>query len=165
MPIRAGVLADTHLIKPDQRFCALVASCFQSCDIIIHAGDVTDPAVFNAFGGKPIYAVYGNMCNQSMRREYAASRLFQLGGFTIGLAHGAGMGNDLENSLWRLFPEADCIIYGHTHQAVCHTYGCVLFLNPGSFRLSRHYEAQGSYAILEINDTLQPQIYPVPFCL
>lgn len=165
MAIRAGVLADTHLTRPDDRFSALAAICFQTCDIIIHAGDVTEAAVFRAFGDKLIYAVHGNMCSPSMSNRYPASQLFQINGFAIGLAHGAGLGPDIENGLWRLFPEADCIIYGHTHQPACHTYGRVLFLNPGSFRLSRHYEAQGSYAILEIADTLRAQIHPLPTSL
>ncbi len=152
MGIKAGVLSDTHLTGQDILFSQLVQRCFADCELIIHAGDIVDLAVLSAFKGKDVYAVSGNMCLPATREALPARRIFQLGAFTIGLAHGAAMGMDIEDRLWTLFPEADCIIYGHTHRPVCHTQGGVLFLNPGTFR-------SGSYAILEAGTTLRASLH------
>lgn len=155
MTIKAGVLSDTHLIRPDALFTRQVRRCFADCECIIHAGDLTEAAILDAFQGKTVYAVCGNMCSATTRNTLPERRIFQLGSFRIALAHGAGMGMDIEDRLWTLFPEVDCIVYGHTHRASCHRQGGILFLNPGSFR------AGGSYAVLEAGETLAAGVYPL----
>jgi putative phosphoesterase len=162
MLIRAGVLADTHLIRPDSRFKKQITQCFHDCDVIIHAGDLTDLSVLEVFHGKPLYAVHGNMCNSEARARHPEQLLFALNRFVIGLTHGAGLGQDIENSLWNLFPEANCMIYGHTHRPACHYHGKVLFLNPGSFQATSHYGAAGTFAVLEAGDELRARLFEVP---
>ena len=162
MTIRAAVLSDTHLSRPDNRFQQQIKACFQACDVIVHAGDLTDPSVLEPFHDKIVYAVHGNMCNMAARTRHPARLMFSLGRFTIGLAHGAGLGPDIETALWTLFPEADCLIYGHTHRPVCRRYGPALMLNPGSFQSTGRYGAPGSYAILEAGDELRGQLFSVP---
>ena len=162
MPIRAGVLADTHLTRPDHRFRQQVARCFHDCDVIIHAGDITDPSVLQVFAGRTVYAVHGNMCTAGTLDRYPERLLFTLGRFTIGLTHGARLGMDIEGRLWQLFPEADCLIYGHTHRPACNRYGTMLFLNPGSFQATGRYGGPGTYAILEVGVELQARILEIP---
>ena len=70
-------------------------------------------------------------------------------------------GGDIELQLWGLFPEADCMIYGHTHRPVCHRQGGVLFINPGIFRATGPYGAPGTYAILEAGNELRAAIHQV----
>ena len=157
MTIKAGVLSDTHLTQPDPVFLQRVTRCFQDCDVIIHAGDLTDLSILSAFTGKTVYAVRGNTCNPATRRALPERLVFQLGRFTIGLGHGHFAGADIEDGLWTAFPEADCIVYGHTHRPVCHREGAqdrqggVLFLNPGAFKF-------GSYAILTLGESLQAEL-------
>ncbi|MBV5317133.1 MAG: YfcE family phosphodiesterase [Desulfobulbaceae bacterium] len=162
MLIRAGVLSDTHLIRPDNRFKTQIEQCFHACDVIIHAGDVTHPSVLEAFHGKTIYAVHGNMCDRGLQSRHPDQLLFTLNRFTIGLTHGAGLGQDIENALWNLFPDADCMIYGHTHNPVCHYHGKVLFLNPGSFQATSRYGAPGTFAILEAGEELRASLFQIP---
>ena len=162
MTIRAGVLADTHLLQPDTRFRQQVQHCFHGCDVIIHAGDITGPTVLKAFGNTPLHAVHGNMCDALTRAIFPAKKVFTLGSFVIGLIHGAGLGSDIEAALWHHFPETDCMIYGHTHQPLCQRYDSLLMLNPGSFRGTGPYGAPGTYAILELGEQLQATIHEVP---
>ncbi|PIE59909.1 MAG: YfcE family phosphodiesterase [Desulfobulbus propionicus] len=162
MNIKAGVLSDTHLLQPDRHFRQLVDQCFAECDIIIHAGDLTDISVVQAFAGKTLYAVQGNMCSHEVQSTFPLSRTFSLGRFKVGLTHGARLGFDIESRLWEIFPEVDCMIYGHTHRPVCHTVGSVLIVNPGSFQSTGRYGASGTYAILEAADTLTGTIHSLP---
>jgi putative phosphoesterase len=160
--IRAGILSDTHLMGPDKHFTTLAHHCFNDCDTIIHAGDLTDISLLDIFADKTVFAVHGNMCNNQTFSALPARIDFQLGKFCIGLTHGAGLGIDIETALWDLFPEADCVIYGHTHRAVCHRVAGRLIINPGSFQATGKYGAPGTYAVLEISETLQAAIHEVP---
>ena len=162
MTIKAGILSDTHLARADAAFIRLVTLCFAGCEVIIHAGDLTSAAVLDAFAGRQIFAVHGNMCDASSALTLPPQTTFQLGRFTVGLTHGAGLGRDIEARLWTLFPEADCMIYGHTHRPVCHRQGGVLFLNPGTFRASGPHGAPGTYVILEAGSELRAAIHEVP---
>jgi len=146
----------------NSNFFRLAQHCFADCEVIIHAGDLTDIAVLQAFADKQIFAVHGNMCNQSCHGPLPKEQTFQLGSFSIGLTHGAGLGLDIESQLWDLFPEVDCMIYGHTHRAVCHKIAGTLIINPGSFQQTGRYGAPGTYALLEIGDSLQAAIHEVP---
>ena len=162
MTIKAGILSDTHLYSADDVFIRLVQQCFADCEVIIHAGDLTSIAVLDAFAGRQVYAVHGNMCDASSSLALSRDTTFRLGPFTIGLTHGAGLGRDIELQLWGLFPEADCMIYGHTHRPVCHRQGGVLFINPGTFRATGPLGAPGTYAILEAGTELCVAIHQVP---
>ena len=160
--IRAGILSDTHLMGPSEDFKKLVQHCFAGCDTIIHAGDLTDISLLDGFHDKTVYAVHGNMCDGNAYGSLPSRLSFQLGTFSIGLTHGAGMGHDIESALHDLFPEAHCMVYGHTHQAVCHQVGDRLIINPGRFKTTDRYGAPGTYAILEVGNVLQATIHEVP---
>lgn len=160
--MKAGILSDTHITNPDKEFFDLVEQCFSSCDIIIHAGDLTDIKVLNAFAGFETHAVHGNMCDAGSYTSLPREKTFRIENFTLGLTHGAHLGYDIELGLWNLFPEVDCMIYGHTHRPVCHRQGGVLIINPGSFRGTGRYGAPGTYAILDIGDSLRASILEVP---
>jgi hypothetical protein len=162
MTIKAGILSDTHLLRADDAFIRVARQCFADCEVIIHAGDLTNIAVLDAFAGKEIHAVHGNMCDASAALTLPRQTTFQLGRFTIGLIHGSGLGRDIELRLWGLFPEADCMIYGHTHRPVCHRQGGVLFINPGTFRATGPHGAPGTYAILEADTELRGSIHQAP---
>ena len=159
--IVVGILSDTHLSGADQDFIDRCQRCFGHCDVIIHGGDLTEAGILSAFNGKEIYSVHGNMCSRKTRELLPTRQVFEIGGHTFGLTHGAGLGFDIEASLLALFPEADCIVYGHTHRPVIHRYGDVLIINPGSFRATSPYGAPGTYAILRVGQTLSATIHEV----
>lgn len=162
MTLKAGILSDTHLVRPDDRFIRLARHCFADCTVIIHAGDLTNASVLKGFGDREVFAVHGNMCDASSFLSLPRDLTFALGSYTVGLTHGAHLGRDIELLLWNLFPEVDCMVYGHTHRPVCHRQGGVLIVNPGSFRGTGRYGAPGTYAILEAGETLQATIHEVP---
>ncbi len=150
--IKAGILSDTHLNKITNIYKQLALRAFSDCDIIFHAGDLTNASILDVFQGKTIHAVHGNMCNYSLRQHFNEKKVIQIGNYTIGLCHGAGPYHNIVERMWANFPDADCIIYGHSHQPVIEKNGGILFINPGSFQCSSHHGSPASYATLEIDD-------------
>ena len=160
--MKAGIISDTHLSRADERFLKQTADCFKDCEVIIHAGDLTDLSILEAFSGKMVHAVHGNMCNHTSYKKLPLKLSFELGGFSIGLIHGDVLGRrEIEDRLWEVFPGADCVIYGHTHRAVCHRLGNTLIINPGSFQGTGRWGAPGTYAILEIGEVLKGSLHEV----
>ncbi|MBU0484874.1 MAG: metallophosphatase family protein [Proteobacteria bacterium] len=160
--IKIGVLSDTHLARPDDTFRQQVKACFAKVSIIIHAGDLTDVSILEVFADKEIHAVHGNMCEASAYKALPGRKIIEVGPYRIAITHGAGVGSNIEETLYDYFFPIDCIIYGHTHQPVCHQTGRVLFMNPGSFTRTSRYGAPGTYGILEVGDKLSGAIYEIP---
>ena len=151
--IRVGILSDPHLNNCPDFFRRQVETVFAQCSMILHAGDLADISVLEAFSGKEVHAVHGNMCNRESQQTLPGSKLITIGGYRIGLCHGAwGPRHTVEERVWAMFPQADCIVYGHTHHAVCHRVGGVLFINPGTFQSTGPHGAPGTYAILHIDE-------------
>ncbi len=140
-----GVLSDTHLIEPDRAYREKVQRCFADAGMILHAGDLTSLSVLDAFAGKTVHAVHGNMCSPKTRGALPASKIIEVGNFKILLIHGVGYMHNIEDNLFNKFSPVDCIVYGHTHKPVCHRYGPTLMVNPGSFT------ATGTYATIKID--------------
>jgi len=160
--IRIGILSDTHLSEVTEPFRAQVAACFADVDLILHAGDLTNLDILTAFTGKEVLAVHGNMCDRASAAALPALRTFTVGGFNFVLLHGHTFGySNLEDKLFSAFAEADCIVYGHTHRAVCHRLGGVLMLNPGSFSAPGRFGAPPTYAILNVGNELTGEIREV----
>jgi uncharacterized protein len=130
---KVGVIADTHLIQSTRELEALVQGPFRDVEAILHAGDITEMAVLDAFAGKEIVAVCGNMDSSGVRMHLPSKRVWKAGRFTIGLIHGWGGRGEIEERIRGEFDGVDGIVYGHTHiPAQGEKYG-VFFFNPGSF--------------------------------
>ncbi len=159
--IKIGVLSDTHLSAVSPVFQKLVDRCFAGVDIIFHAGDLTELSILNAFGNRQVYAVHGNMCGHGAYTNLPEKKIITIDGFTFGLCHGAGPTHNIEERLWNELGPVDCIVYGHTHHAVCHRSGPVLFLNPGNFVSRGRHGVSGSYGIIEVTTEVRGTIHTI----
>lgn len=134
-PVRIGVLSDTHLTAmPDMVDLAsfLCAGPFADVDLILHAGDIVDADFLTLFDPLPIFAVRGN-CDPA-DDALPVQRIVPIDRFRLGLIHGWGQASTIETTVHQQFhgAQVDAIIYGHSHQPVCHERNGVLFFNPGS---------------------------------
>ena len=146
--ITIGVLSDTHLLELDDRFREKIKRCFADTDMILHAGDLTSLSILEPFDGKEVHAVHGNMCGPKTQATLPATKVIEVGRFTIALIHGYGYMHNTEERLFDLFGPVDCIVYGHTHKPVCNRFGPTLMVNPGSFT------ATGTFALITIDNNL-----------
>jgi uncharacterized protein len=122
-PIRhIGIISDTHgLLRPE----ALAA--LRGSDLIVHAGDVGDPAVLEALRMiAPVVAVRGNNDTGSWARALAERETFRAGTHVIHVLHDRGA-LALDTGA-----RVDAVISGHSHKPAIGRAEGVLFVNPGS---------------------------------
>jgi putative phosphoesterase len=155
--VRIGVLSDTHLTLGDARLPALLARCqlaFAGTEMILHAGDIVDPQLLPLLPW-PVLAVRGNLDPP----ELPERRILPVAGKRIGLIHGWGARYDLEARIVQAFAgeTVDCIVYGHSHQPVCHVMGGILLFNPGS-PTDRRNAPFPSLGLLTIGDAITGEI-------
>jgi putative phosphoesterase len=116
---RIVVLADTHVTRggsrrlPDGAYALL-----ENADAIWHAGDVVVPELLDELAGfAPVEAVLGN--NDAELLGILPERVAAtVDGVRIAMVHDSGATKGRENRMRRWFPEADLVIFGHSHQPV-----------------------------------------------
>ncbi len=155
--MKIGVISDTHLMQPIQMLEELIAGPFKETEMILHAGDITELVVLESFGEKEILAVCGNMDSPAVRIKLPAQRTFPAGKFQIGLIHGWGRPQGIEERIRRKFGQLDCIVFGHTHTPSQTRREGVLFFNPGAFATGL-YAPKKSVGLLDVGDTISGQV-------
>lgn len=162
--VRIGVIADTHCPEFVERLPEAVFEHFRGVDLILHGGDV------GGAGGEetlrrlreiaPVEAVRGDhdagLSGVPSRRELVVE------GRRIGLVHGnrsrfveepvTFLGTVTLGLFWplpglgrwlrRQFPNADVVVYGHTHRAAADRTGGALLFNPGAIYVVDEAEAR-----------------------
>lgn len=155
--VKIGVISDTHLNGCDERIKRLLDDHFHDVDMILHAGDLVDIRVLDAFAGRDVKAVYGNMDPPSVRQSLPDRLILNINNYIIGLIHGWGMPFGIERKLLREIGRVDCLVYGHTHRAVNEMREGILFFNPGSATDKRH-APWNSIGIIEVGDKVTGEI-------
>ena len=85
-------------------------------DLILHAGDLMTMAVLRelkAYG--EVVAVHGNVDDAEVRATLPASATVEIEGATIAVTHDAGPAKGRLARMRRQFPEADAVVFGHSH--------------------------------------------------
>ena len=148
---RVVVLSDTHIRRgsrrrlPDRAYAALAEA-----DLVLHAGDVLIPDFLSELEGfAPTVAVLGNN-DTELVGVLPEERVVDVDGATIAMVHDAGPRAGREARLHRRFPDADVVVFGHSHTPVD---GPGLdgqwLMNPGS-PTERRREPRHTLGVLEI---------------
>ncbi|MGA3208355.1 MAG: metallophosphoesterase family protein [Syntrophales bacterium] len=155
--MKIGVISDTHLTSCDERLVRLLKDYFRDADLILHAGDLVDIKVLDAFAGKEVKAVCGNMDLPSVRQSLPKKLVLELNNYKVGLIHGWGMPFGIEGKLLKEIGRVDCLVYGHTHRATNAVKDGILFFNPGSATDTR-FAYRNTVGMLEIRDGIRGEI-------
>jgi putative phosphoesterase len=78
-----------------------------------------------------VKAVHGNVDSMKLRSLLPDKEILTIGDKKIGVTHGWGGPEGIENRVKKLFDDVDVIIYGHSHLAKMEQIGKILFFNPG----------------------------------
>jgi uncharacterized protein len=144
--MKIGVLSDTHgKLRPE------VFTHFSGVELIVHAGDIGPPGILEDLGVlAPVVAVWGNTDGFDIRRLVPEVARQTVAGRKLVVVHGHQLGSPRPDALRAEYPEADLIIYGHTHRPLLDSgNGCVV-LNPGSAGDAR-FGLEPSVAVVEID--------------
>jgi putative phosphoesterase len=152
-----GVLADTHLPHRMSRLPDAVLRIFAGVDLILHAGDVDRIELLHELAGlAPLHAVRGNLHFGDLSDgglDLPAELQLTIAGRRVVVNHGGwphlvsqagdwvaerflGLSADRLNRhiagrLVRMYPQADVIIFGHSHHAYQAWHGETFIFNPG----------------------------------
>jgi uncharacterized protein len=151
--MRLGVIADTHgLLRPE------VFQAFAEVDHILHAGDIGSLDLLRELEAvAPVTAVYGNTDGHELRRLLPAVATVELDGFDVVVTHGDQLGSPTPAALNAAFPDAQIIVYGHTHRPLLTVVDVVVtVMNPGGAG-HRRFGLPPSVGILELEPGIPPR--------
>ncbi|HLG74681.1 MAG TPA: metallophosphoesterase family protein [Chloroflexota bacterium] len=125
-----GVLADTHVPRRARDLPPLAYQYLQGVDAILHAGDVLTADLLDRLACiAPVHAVLGNN-----DRSLALPERLELcwEGVRLAMVHDSGAREGRAKRLRRWFPEAQVVVFGHSHIPVNECHDGLLLFNPGS---------------------------------
>jgi putative phosphoesterase len=132
-PRRLALIGDTHMPKGARRLPERCLELLASADLIVHTGDFSERAILEQLQGLGrVVAVHGNVDSDELRRELPERITVDLGGVALGLVHDSGPSRDRIGRLRREFPEADAVVFGHSHMPLHERDGTFQIFNPGS---------------------------------
>lgn len=119
MAVKIGVISDTHGVLRKE-----VEAVLQTCDYIIHAGDLDDPETLDQLQNLgELYVVRGN--NDWWARALMDRLRFTIEGVRFFLTHD-------RRDISPVLSDRDVVIFGHSHRYFEEWTDGVLLLNPGS---------------------------------
>ncbi len=151
--MRVVVLSDTHAPRRWRSCPPRVAAELRGADLILHAGDVcTAPVLAELAQYAPVTAVLGNNDGQDVADWGAAeTAALTLDGLRVAMLHDSGPAAGRLARMRRRFPEADLVVFGHSHIPLDQSgYGLRIF-NPGS-PTDRRRQPHGTLGVLRIED-------------
>lgn len=164
-----GIVSDTHIPdRVDNFHPALLSSlCEQGVQAIFHAGDISTPSVLASLEKiAPVTAVRGNR-DWLFRNTLPTLQKLTFFGVKIALLHGhINFSSYIQDKFYHItrgynfdryqprllaaWPEAQVIIYGHTHQPETLHVGNRLLFSPGSCTTKSLKSRYPHYGLLRI---------------
>jgi putative phosphoesterase len=166
-----GVISDTHVPHRIPELPAAAFEALRGCDLILHAGDMEDPAVLRQLARiAPTYGVRGNLhwtfSTGTHDQDLPLTLTVRLARHVIWMTHGHfrfaysvvdkitgytsrrkldGVNDQLIARLRRLRPrDASIVIYGHSHRSTAREHDGALFFNPGSVAAQPKHSGEGA---------------------
>jgi putative phosphoesterase len=156
--MRLGIISDTHgLLRPE------VHEVFSGVDLILHAGDIGPPALLAELEAiAPVHAVWGNTDDFDIRRLVPEVVEVRIEGFDFLVVHGHQLGSPNPDALHDRWPNAEVIVFGHTHRPLLVTVDQVgTVMNPGGAG-ARRFDLPASVGIMELEPGIPPRARLVP---
>ena len=148
-----GIISDTH-----GQLRSEVIDVFSRVDHILHGGDVGNTGILTDLEAlAPVTAVYGNTDGSELRSRLPRVAQLQLDGFEIVVTHGDQFGSPTPAALVEAFPDAEIIVYGHTHRPLLELVDkTITVMNPGAAGPAR-FDLKPSVGIMELEPGIPPR--------
>jgi putative phosphoesterase len=130
-----ALISDTHLPRGSRRLPDACVARLQGSDLIVHAGDIATSEVLADIKaiGPPVTAVHGNVDSAELQRVLPEVASLDADGAILTVIHDGGPATGRLNRLRRRFPDADAVVFGHSHIPLHERAGDGFqIFNPGS---------------------------------
>jgi putative phosphoesterase len=133
--VRLLILADTHVPNRAKDLPAEVWAAVEAADVVLHAGDWVDAALLDRLEARAarLVACYGNNDGPDLRARLPEVARVTLDGVRVAVVHETGGAPGREARAAAAYPDADLLVFGHSHIPWDTTTSTGLrLLNPGS---------------------------------
>ena len=129
-----AIISDTHLPRGTRRLPDECVERIRAADLLIHAGDISTPEVLGELAelGPPVTAVYGNVDTAELQSTLPESLMVKAEGAKIAVLHDAGPFTRRLERMRARFPDADAVVFGHSHIPLHEERNGFQIFNPGS---------------------------------
>lgn len=135
MPLNLLLLADTHVPKRAKALPAQVWTAVETADVVFHAGDWVTVDLLDQLErrSRRLIGVYGNNDGPDLRARLPETATVTLEGVRFAMVHETGQAKGREARCGALYPDADVLVFGHSHIPWdTSAPGGLRLLNPGS---------------------------------
>ena len=133
--MRLVLTSDTHLPKRARDLPAPLWQAIDDADVVVHAGDWVDVAALDALTARAarLIGCYGNNDGPALRARLPEIARATLDGVRLAVVHETGQSTGRTERCAARFPDADLLVFGHSHIPWDSTAATGLrLLNPGS---------------------------------
>jgi putative phosphoesterase len=114
--MQIALISDTHMRRGHRQLPTECVARLKAADLIIHAGDLTELSLLSQIQSyAPVVAVHGNVDDPETRKTLPATAQLDAASATIAVIHDAGPFKGRLNRLKARFPDADAVVFGHSH--------------------------------------------------
>src|SRR3982751_4963223 len=135
VPVSLVLTSDTHVPKRSRDLPHSLWSAIEAADVVVHAGDWVDVALLDEVEARcrRLLAVHGNNDHGPLRERRPEVARAEIEGIRFAVVHETGDKKRREARCAARFPDADVLVFGHSHipwDTVAP--GGLRLLNPGS---------------------------------
>jgi len=129
-----AILADTHLPRGGAQLPDACVAHLRAAALILHAGDLVAATALDELEaiGPPVVVVHGNVDRPDVVGRLPAERAVEVGKAQVAMVHDAGPARGRLQRVRRRFPEADAVVFGHSHIPLHEEADGFQIFNPGS---------------------------------
>jgi putative phosphoesterase len=152
--MRLLLIADTHVPKRARELPGQVWREVERADVVVHAGDWVDVRLLDELVSRShrLVGVVGNNDGPELRARLPELAAVELDGVRLAVVHETGQAKGRETRCAVAFPDADVLVFGHSHipwDSVADS--GLRLLNPGS-PTDRRRQPYHTYMTAEICD-------------
>jgi putative phosphoesterase len=117
MPTSFVLLADTHVPKRAPGLPPELWAAIDAADVVVHAGDWVDIRLLDELERRArlLVAVFGNNDGPELRARLPEVARFDIEGVRLAVVHETGSATGREARMDAAFPDADVLVFGHSH--------------------------------------------------
>ena len=158
--------ADTHVPRRARDLPHSLWAAIEAADVVVHAGDWIDIALLDEVEARSrrLVAVYGNNDHGPFRERLPEVARAEIEGLRLAVVHETGSARGREARCAARFPDADLLVFGHSHIPWDTTAPTGLrLLNPGS-PTDRRRQPHGTFvtAVAADGELRDVVFHPVP---